>query len=243
MEKKIINHSKILVTVGEGYADLIASEFEIEPSNFEIIYNGYFQPTSEKKIEKNSQKFTISFFGNFYLIQKEIVAEFLKGLGKMIKEKNLEEKDIVFQYAGNTSRKVLGRMIAQAEIQQYFKDLGYLTRERLNKEILRSNVVFDIVPKGTEYMIHTKIYDYCKGDSNIVVVGERGSIVELLEKLEQAYTSVAADSNDIAKVMKKLYKQWQEGKILYGCNKEKLKFYERQNQAKLYATVIKNLLK
>ena len=120
--------------------------------------------------------------------------------------------------------------------------MGYLERDQLYEEISRSNVVFDIVPKGTEYMIHTKIYDYCKGHSNIVIVGKKGSIVDLLDELEQVYTSVDSDSKDIAGILKELYSQWKQNTISYGCNTKKLEFFEREKQAKIYASVIKELL-
>ena len=63
--------------------------------------------------------------------------------------------------------------------------------------------------------------------------------IKLLENLEQEYESVSADSDEIADIIQIQYDKWKKGKLLYGCNEEKLKVYERKNQAKLYSQAIK----
>ncbi len=239
-EKRIIEQADMLITVGNEYAELIADNINIDPSEFNIVFNGYFaKDKKERDIKKLEKVFTISFFGNFYLIQKQVVADFLVGLGKMIKNNGLKPSDIQFKYAGKTSRKVLSRMLRDAEINDYFVDLGFLKKEDLMKEITKSHLLLDIVPEGTEYMIHTKIYDYFLGDSHIILVGKKGSIVTLCDDIEQEYTSVSQNISEIKQKLTDLYQKWQTKELKFGCNEEKLTKYSRRNQAKKLVNILK----
>ncbi|MHA1304984.1 MAG: glycosyltransferase, partial [Candidatus Heimdallarchaeaceae archaeon] len=239
LEKKIIEQAGMIVTVGHDYAKLIAENNNISPSEFEIIYNGFFfEDIQFDEREKEKNKFTISFFGNFYLIQKPVVQTFLEALGDFIRKYNLGEKDIVFQYAGNTSRKVIQRMLRKGGIENYYHDLGFLSKKELYEEINKSNLVIDIVPKGTEYMIHTKVYDYAVGNSHILLIGESGAIVDLCRKIEQKYTIEQNNKDKIVKTLEKLYNLWKNGELEYGCNQQELQVFSRKNQAKKLACIL-----
>ncbi|MHA1408516.1 MAG: hypothetical protein ACTSSG_14215, partial [Candidatus Heimdallarchaeaceae archaeon] len=82
-EKKIVSKAELLVTVGQRYAEVIGSTINTNPADFNIVYNGYFAEKGEnKKFGKNRVRFTFSFFGNFYLLQKKVFSEVIEGLGE-----------------------------------------------------------------------------------------------------------------------------------------------------------------
>jgi len=241
VEKRIVNHSKLLVTVGNDYANLIADSLNINSDKFEIIYNGFsLDKIPEVFPNKEKDKFVISYFGNFYLIQKPEMQKFFDGLGLFIRKNNLNPSKIVFQYSGHTSRKVIRRMLKKAGIESFFIDLKYRPRDELFDAISKSHLVIDIVPKKTEYMIHTKIYDYALGNSHIFLVGERGAIVDVCNKIKQKFTIVKSDKEAVAQKLALLWEKWKKGKLEYGCNKERLLFYSRENQANRLADILLN---
>jgi hypothetical protein len=240
-ERKIVEHSKLLVTVGPEYAEFIANKLETDKGLFEIIHNGFFPETSYKQILKKNEKiFTVSFFGSFYTLQKPLFEKFIEGFKLMIDEKELKPSEIKFQYAGGISRSVINRIISKNNISSYFEDLGFLNKENLNEEIQKSHLVFLTVPQGTEYMLQTKIYDYLGGNSHILLVGETGAMSKLCEECEQKYVEIKTEENEVTTTLSNLYKKWKENKLEYGCNGEKLENYNRKTLAQKLAKIIKN---
>ncbi len=243
-EKKIVAHSSIKVTVGPDYAKVIANSLEIKKGSFKIVHNGFFpEKLAQKKVKKNDSTFTISFFGNFYSLQKPIFNEVLEGVRLVAEKEGLNASQLRIQYAGGVSRSVLQRLVTKSDTTRFFEDLGFLSSEVLNEEIQKSNLVFLTVPNGTEYMLQTKIYDYFTGDSHILLVGEPGSMVGLCIEIEQKFTSIKSDRDAIAENLSKLYKKWKKNKLEYGCNKNKLENYNRRNLAKKLAKILKDEFK
>ncbi|MCK5157667.1 MAG: hypothetical protein KAR08_00805, partial [Candidatus Heimdallarchaeota archaeon] len=226
------------------YAEFIADKLEIKKSNFKIVHNGFFPEIPYKKIiKKNEDIFTISFFGSFYSLQKPIFEEFIKGLRLMIEEKELKSSEIKLQYAGGVSRSVINKMIAKGKIEPYFNDMGFLSKERLNEEVQMSNLVFLTIPKGTEYMLQTKIYDYLVGNSHIVLIGESGAMSKLCVNCQQKFTELESDKDTIATKLSKLYEDWRNNRLEYGCNKESLEEYNRRKLTLKLAKIIKTTFK
>jgi len=225
--------------VGNDYANLIANSLNISSDKFEIVYNGFsLDKIPDSFPDKERDKFVISYFGNFYLIQKPVMQKFFDGLGIFIRKNNLTPSKIVFQYSGHTSRKVIRRMLKKAGIEPFFIDLKYLPRDELFTAISKSHLVIDIIPKKTEYMIHTKIYDYALGNSHIFLVGERGAIVDICEKIEQKFTIIKSDEEKVAQGLALLWKNWKKGELEHGCNKERLLSFSRENQANRLADIL-----
>ncbi|MCG3225836.1 MAG: glycosyltransferase [Candidatus Heimdallarchaeota archaeon] len=244
LEKRILTHSRLLITVGNEYAEFIAEKLEIKKSNFKIVHNGFFPDIPYKNtIKKNENIFTISFFGSFYSFQKPIFEEFIKGLRLMIEEKELKSSEIKLQYAGSVSRSVINKMIAKGKIETYFNDMGFLSREKLNEEIQKSNLVFLTVPKGTEYMLQTKIYNYLVGNSHIMLIGESGAMAKLCDNCQQKFTELESDKDKIASRLSKLYEDWRKNRLEYGCNKESFEEYNRRNLALKLGKIIKTTFK
>ncbi|MHA1416961.1 MAG: glycosyltransferase [Candidatus Heimdallarchaeaceae archaeon] len=240
VEKKIAESADLIVTVGEDCAKLISESIDIPIDSIKIVYNGFSLdtiPTSFSK--KGENKFVISYFGNFYLLQKKTMQHFFFGLGKFIKENRINSDELVFQYAGNTSRKVLKRMLKRANVSlDYFSDLGYLSKEELFNAIDRSHLVIDIVPRKTEYMLHTKVYDYASANSHILLVGEEGELDKLCFKIEQKFSRVTEKVEEISIKLENLWDLWKVGKLEYGCNREKLSFFSRKNQSRIFIELL-----
>ena len=240
LETKISNHALMNVTVGDGYADLLSESSGVERDSYYIINNGFFEENiPSKQSEKLKDKFTVSFFGNYYKVHKLYFKELVLGIRKMIDEHNLTEKDFRLEYAGLTSRSVIKKDLEKGNLVPFFKDLGYLSGKKIVEEIQKSHVNFVIVPKSNEYVIFTKLYDYMIGNSHILIVGEKGAITKLCEKVDQKYTLVDGDRDIISQIVWILYSKWKSGKLEYGCDKSKLAEFSRHELSLKYARIIK----
>jgi len=240
LEKKIVEQSKMLVTIGKECAKITERALGLEKNSFEIIHNGFFReniPTEH--CEKEKQIFNISFFGNFYLVHKPVFRAFCLGFGEFVRKHSLLPDQVRFNYAGGTSRKVIRRMVHEAGIANYFHDLGYLGKEEFYCELQKSNIVVLLYPKGIEYALPTKLYDYILGKSHIMLISEKKDKWDVLDEIEQQYTQSSISTNSISKKLWFLYNNWKNNKLEYGCNEDKMMRFERKNLAYKYTEKIK----
>ncbi len=249
-EKKIIDKANILIAVGPEYAKHIAKNLNINAEEFKIVYNGFFENYQQKNIvDKSKKPFSISYFGSIYGNRKNIAVNFLQGLKKMIAINGLDLEDIEFRYAGITSRRIIEQMVKNIEIVEHYKDCGYFDQDKFMendeymKAIQNSTILVTFAPKGAEFVIPTKIYDYAVGNSHILVIGEDGAISSLCNNMEQEYTLVSNDVHKISETLDRLYKKWKNNSLKFGCNINKLSKYNRRYQAKILAEHLKNDLK
>ncbi len=240
LEKKIVEVATLSVSVGEKCANMIEESLNIPKKTIEIIYNGYFPEDIPKNLfEKERKIFTISFVGNFYSAHQSTFRNFAKGLSIMTKRHNLTEEDIVFQYAGSTSRSIIKRILQSAKVYSFFKDLGYLSKEKTNEIIQRSNLVFLLYPKNVDYALPTKLYDYALGNSHMLLISEKVDHWEVLDDINQNYTQALDKPEDIAEKLWGKYLKWRKDELEYGCDKVKLRRYNRKNMADKLANLIK----
>ncbi|MCE7742410.1 MAG: hypothetical protein GOP50_08105, partial [Candidatus Heimdallarchaeota archaeon] len=120
-----------------------------------------------------------------------------------------------------------------------FEDLGYLQGQQIIEELQKSHANFVIVPALNEYALVTKIYDYAIGNSHILIIGGEGELSDWCDSIEQKYTLVEGDRTAISDTLSKLYLQWKNNQLEYGCNEVKLAEFGRHALALKYANLIK----
>jgi len=230
-EKKIIKESNLVITVGEACSKLISNSLNISDKKIEVIYNGFFEEDRPDLKIKKSSKFTVSYFGHFYILRQVGFEALALGMRKFIDKYDLTTDDVALQYAGKTSNKTLSKVLEKTNMEEYFNNLGLLSGETLFKEINQSSLNVVLTPPKTAYTLPTKIYDYAFCNSHILIIGEDGEASRWCEKTEQQFTKVSMDSDQIADELWNLYNKWKNGSLEFGCNEEKIQQFSRRNQA------------
>jgi len=244
LEKKIAKYAKLYSTVCLENARLVEKSSGIPLEKIDIIYNGYFDENVPKKdTPKITDKFTLSYFGNYYKAHKDIIKEFVLGFKMMVEKNNLTTDDICLRYAGTKSRSAILRDLSLGNLQAFFVDLGILEGDELVTEIQKSHINYVFAPKSLEHALATKIFDYGLGNSHILLIGEKDAIYNWCEEVNQKYTYVKEDRNEIAESLERLYKLWKKDKLEYGCDSEKIKEYNRKIQALKLADLVINAIK
>jgi hypothetical protein len=244
LERRIANYSSQIITVGEDYAELISKATGIDTKNIPIIKNGYFAENIPSKVApKIKNKFTLSFFGNYYKAHTNIVKEFILGIRLMVDKNNLGPNEIALRYAGIQSRSTIKRDLQNGNLTDYFEDLENLEGSELIEEIQRSHVNYVFTPKALDFILTTKIYDYGLGNSHILVIGEKKAVYDWCESVEQKFTHVKGDRYAIAEELENLYKLWKENKLEYGCNEKEIAKYNREKLALKYADLLNKTIK
>jgi len=243
-ERKIVNYAKLVVTVGEEYAEIITNSLGIKNKKIHVINNGFFDYVSIDKMIKKDSKFVISYFGHFYLMRQTLFEFLIKAIREVIKNQNLTPERIVFQYAGKTSRNTLGRIIEKYDMADYFKDLGLLDEKHVLEEMSRSIINVVLIPPEATYNIPNKVYDYAFSNSHVLLIGEENCAVHnWFEKIDQKYTLSQRNLDSIVEDLLVLYEKWKDSSLYFGCNEDKLQEYNRKNQAFKMAELLKRELK
>lgn len=238
-EKKIAKRAKMLVTVGEEYSEIITNNLKLEENRFHIIYNGFFEETQPEIAMEKSKKFTIAYFGHFYLQRQKGFEILARSLKEIIVKHNLTPDEITLKYAGKISRKTLHKITESAGITDYFKDLGLLVDRSLFTEISQSTLNVAIIPPKVNYNLPNKIYDYAVCNSHILLIGEKGEASKWCEKVHQHYTHVPMNENLLTDELWKLFTEWKNGTIKYGCDLNEIKQFSRKNMALKLAKIIR----
>lgn len=243
LEKKIAKYAKLHSTVCRENARFVEKSSGIPFEKISIIYNGYFDENIPKKdTPKITDKFTLSYFGNYYKGHRNIIKEFVLGFKLMVEKNNLTADNICLRYAGTKSRSAILRDFSLGNLQEFFVDLGILEGEELIAEIQKSHINYVFAPKSLEHALATKIFDYGLGNSHILLIGEKDAIYNWCIDVNQKFTCVKEDRYEIAESLERLYKQWKDGKLEYGCDSEKIKEYNRKIQALKLADLVKNAI-
>jgi len=244
LERKIANYSKLIITVGDGYAKLISDATNIDEKEISVIPNGYYASNMPKQIApKIQKKFTLSFFGNYSKAHSKIVKEFVLGFRIMVEKNKLDPSDITLRYAGIQSRTAIQRDLELGNLAEYFEDLGNLEGAEMIKEIQKSHINYVFAPKILDHNLATKIFDYGLGNSHILVIGEKKAIYNWCISVEQRFTHVEEDRYAIAEELENLYKLWKENKLEYGCNEKKIAKYNRKYLALKFADLLNKTIK
>ena len=241
-ERKIVNYARLKITVGKEYSDVIVKNLKLKENEFHIVHNGFYEEDLPDLTVEKGSKFTISYFGHFYLLRQRAFEALVDGMSNVIQKHNLMPEDICLQYAGKTSRKTLQKIIKPANIDGNFKDLGLLLEEELFNEIGKSTLNVVLIPPKVNYNLPSKMYDYAFCNSHILLIGEKGAASNWCEKVEQVYTLVPIDSNKIEEEIWKLYNRWKKGELHFGSNSEKVNQFKRKNNALQLAEIIKKEL-
>ena len=243
LEKRIVNYATFYSTVCRENARVIEQSSGIHTEEFKIIYNGYFDENVPKKdTPKITDKFTLSYFGNYYKGHKNSIKEFVLGFKMMVEKNNLSTDDICLRYAGTKSRSAIQRDLSIGDLEEYFVDLGVLEGDKLIAEIQKSHINYVFAPKSLQHALATKIFDYGLGNSHILLIGEKDAIFNWCIEINQKFTYAKEDRYEIAEMLEKLYKLWKDGKLEYGCDSEKIKEYNRKFQALKLAGLINDAI-
>jgi len=242
-ERKIVNYANLVVTVGEECSELISDSLNLKDKRIHVIYNGFFEEDRPDLSVEKSPKFTVSYFGHFYILRQKGFEALAAGMRKMIDEHNLSSEDIVLRYAGKTSRNTLQKILDKSNMTEYFNDLGLLSGENLFEEINQSTLNAVFVTLKTTYALPTKIYDYAFCNSHILLVGEKGEVSRWCEKVGQTYTQTSMEPVKISEDLWQLYNKWKSRSLEFGCDEEKILEFSRRNLALKLAEKIKKKIK
>ena len=229
LERKVLNNSDLIITVGEKLKDLLAQKTE---TAIKVIHNGFdkedFISVSESRI---SSRFVVGYYGSMskYQIPKSLI-EFINN------SKNLYPslyKDILFRVAGKISPEAKVYLDQNIDSNK-LEILGYIDHKKFISEITKEQILLQLIPNqsGSEVIIGSKLYEYLNTDNPILFLGDlnsEGSKLTACLKGDGTYSY--SDKEGISTFLLKHYDYWKNNKGLNSSTKN-VEFFSRENLTK-----------
>ena len=205
-ESDVLNSADLIITtVGERYQNIIKGKSSSSKKIYKI-YNGYDKSVYDKIKEIKPASFNIVFTGiltknhNYQVFQE--VLDYLK--------EEYKDLNMIFTFAGKIDEEI--KKLYSEKI--HFIDKGYVIHETAIEIIKSSHLLINFNYLHTEItdMVSGKLIEYLASGSPIINFSN--SAEESNSLLKYSTKSFNADSNDVAKVInfiKKEYDSWLDG--------------------------------
>lgn len=202
-----------------------------------VVYNGFEHYLFEEIKKEASEKFRISYIGNLYSNMKlELI---IAGLNMFLKDKDSQK--VIIKFIGLGSSSLMNTKILNAIPNEFLHIEPMVEKEKAIKHTKNSEVLLQYGWKGFKGMIGTKTFDYIASGNNILLAPNDLDIVDDLLKTTNTGKSVDT-AIQFAETLNQWYGEWlATGQLTYDGNKEEIAIYSRQNQARLMASLIKNI--
>lgn len=245
MEADVVHHCDYFITNSPFMLDGFMEDYDLKGKSI-VIPNGFditdFEGLDVKETQR--EKLTITYTGSMYGRRKPDF--FLKALNQAIKEKLVDEKDILVQFIGDFSKQnvdKISELIGNPELVKFYP---YMEHKKSIEFLMNSDVLLLIVGNdvGDKNFYSGKIFEYINTDKTILgLVPEEGAAAMVINETRTGYAVDAKDIGKIAKSIGQIYRDWKTGTLAVHPNQEAIAQYDRVNLTKTLSRVFNEVAK
>ncbi|MCF8363244.1 MAG: glycosyltransferase family 4 protein [Prolixibacteraceae bacterium] len=238
LEDRVIKNSDALIVVSKG----MLKEFQKRSKNISIIYNGYDAKDIPKRKETATQKFILSYIGNFKPNQNiDIIWKAISELSKEDKDfNNLFQLDII----GNISSCV-NNDVKKYKIENKVNLFGFVKHDEAVTKMIQANALLFIIPQveNNKLIITGKLFEYLASKTPIISIGPtKGNASEILKESLRSPMIDYADFETFKLTLLDEFKNWLlNGKTTAKLNKGDVEQYERRNLTQELSSILNEL--
>lgn len=238
--KRWLKNAALITSVSEPLLEQIR---RISPNaETMVVMNGFEQKFTRafcKSSGKTNPKFTFSVIGTLY--PQQDLSVLIEGLNLFLKDKNLEE--IQLNFIGTAAFPEVKALLKNNLPEECTLITSRIPREQAMQKTIESHVLFQGGWKGFRGIAASKIFEYLAAEKNILIAPSDNDIMEQIVS-ETSAGKVADSPGEFAQVLNCWFEEWKtNGEPVYQGNIEKINFYSRKNQAKLFAEKIRKMSK
>tara|TARA_B100001115_G_scaffold184230_1_gene185783 strand:- start:2669 stop:3973 length:1305 start_codon:yes stop_codon:yes gene_type:complete len=235
MENEVLKTADRILTVSPG----LAKEFEDRAKKVEILYNGFDPKDLPSTYSQKSEKFRISYTGNFKPNQN--VEALWQGLAKLIKERTDFAQDFQLEIVGNLDSSIR-ESIENAGLSSCLKDHGYQAHHYATQVMVDSNALLFIVPqtKDNHLILTGKLFEYLgSGTPLISIAPPKGNAAKIIAETERGPSIDYTDHEGIKNRILSLYKDWKSksGELTKLSSESTLAYTRKGSTQKLAQTL------
>lgn len=238
LENEALKKSDAVIVVSKGMLE----EFKERSKKIYLIYNGYDAADIPEKEDHATEKFTLSYIGNFKPNQNIAI------LWKAISELSLEDKSFKelfqFEITGNTSSCVKND-VKKYSIEDQVRFVGFVKHDEAVMKMIQSNALLFIVPQvdNNKLIITGKLFEYLASKTPIISVGPtNGNASAILEESLRSPMIDYEDADSFKELLHGEFKNWLlQGKRNKKLTEGKVEQYERKNLTQDLANILNEI--
>ena len=166
LEDTIVRSCDLLTVISQGMVD----EFKDRSDNIALIYNGYDQDDIPSETKNQSNKFTISYTGNFKSNQN--VEVFWQALSDLCDHDQEFSNNLKIELTGNIDASVLKSIYDNGLGESLVKN-GFMKHKEAVKKMMDTELLLFVVPKSerNKLIITGKLFEYLATGNPILAIG------------------------------------------------------------------------
>lgn len=225
LESKAIKDADAIVTISKNMSELFRTKSK--NARIKVIPNGFDESDFEQLDRKKNESFTIAYTGA--MSKDRVPYPFLHALNRLIFEDDI--KNIKLNFAGKFCKEFIDE-ISNNNLSEFVSIKNFVPHKESTKILQTSDLlllVIDNVPNNKGFLTG-KIFEYMGCRKPIFAIGPTDG--DAANTIQETNCGTLVDYDDIDgayEVLKKMYKEWEDGKSNYKFNSY---VYSRVNLAK-----------
>jgi len=225
LEKFVLNHSNIVITVSEGMKSLLCKNYELDPKKIIVIMNGY-DPADFKNIKSiPEQKLRFTSIGSLYGLRR--VDNFAKAFSRLLDKNPDLRTRVSLTFMGNIVKKHL-ECINKNNLDDVAEILPYSPHKDAISLIKNSDVLLIVIGQGNH--IYTgKLFEYLYAKKFILMLADECAAANLIKRLHVGLTVPPDDVRKIEKALEEIIIKWRNKELKTKLKYAQIKEFNRVN--------------
>lgn len=252
MEADVMLEADAITTVTATFAQNFRSKHQERIKRLELIYNGFDQADFEGLAPSHTApgKFHAVYAGILY--QKRNPRLLLHAIRELIDAGEVDPDDLllsfagVFDYPGYSENRDCVEQLGLGEIVRVMGNLPHKDALGLMKGADALLLIGDVSADAGAY-IPGKLYEYMGIGKPILALNKAGEATEIIEKFRLGQVADPEDKDAVKQAYAQLYREWKAQGSSSAAERgadfaERVKPYERREQARQLAALMEDLL-
>lgn len=240
IERKAILHAKSVVVISNSMKEAIVRYLPSEADKIKVIPNGYDSEDMIVRDKKVNDKVIINYTGSLYFHHEPALRLFIDSIEKAITKDASIRKKLKIRFVGNVedSNKII---IQNSSISSLFDLKGYVKHKEaieytLEADVLLLFIKLDLDRDKDTVTIPGKFFEYLGSRKPILYIGPKSETSDIIKETGQGWCP-NLDINSIGEIIKDITSNDKDIRI----NEEMIRVYDRKEQAKVFASFLKEL--
>lgn len=241
LERKILESSDVILTVGKKYKEKLLSKSNLIPDNkIKIITMGYDEKDFVYISKPSNNEFIITYTGTIADYYHPEV--FLKAL-KNVTEKN-PGINYKIRFVGILASRIKDNIL-NLGLERNLEEIGYVSHDKSIQYLMNSTILLLVNPvvKNDDMVIPGKLYEYLASRKPIINISTlKSEAASIINECEAGKTFSRNMENELIEYLFSLSDRWKVNPNLdLGEKNIQYKNYSRHNEAKKLSNIILEL--
>ncbi len=238
LENAVLSRATAVITATREHADALEASHAAGRKKIHVVPNGFDTAMFAGLATGGSDRFTITYAGNFY--HTRTPQPLLEAIGMLRDESGIDTSKIVVNLIGDcefaNGRSVL-EMARQAGCEASVAMRGRLPHAEVLGDLVRSDLLL-LLANGQPAQIPAKAYEYLAAGPPILALVERGATADLVSRAPEVDVLFGSDPAEIAGVLGPRLRAWSPKPVGKWSRPEAAAAFDRRDTTAFLASLL-----